>query len=390
MTQVILEGGCFPIPAQTLLLRAALIQDQAAVAAWCEWQTRVDYDALDWGSYRLIPLVYRNLKSLGVEEGSLGRLRGIHRRTWYKNNLILNEATRLVHDFHAAGIPTLILKGVALAQLYYSDLGLRPMLDFDVLVPFKEKAHALELTRARDWKEKFYAPHACGFSTLQDNEFDLHWHAFAECCQANADDELWSGAVPFRIGDADTLTLNPSDTLLHVCVHGLAWNTIPPVRWVADAAMILRGAAIDWTRLIKQARQRQLALTARNALDYLQRTIDAPIPVDVLRELGATRISRAERWDYVAKTIPPGERGPFLVSLAYLREYHRLVMNENIIRKIISFPRFIQSLWGIKHLWQVPIFAVVGVFNRVRRWLGRGRRNYSRDSRERLQEVQNE
>lgn len=379
MTSVILEAGCFPSPPQLLLLRAALLKDEAAIMAWREWQTHMDFDSLDWGSYRLMPLVYRSLKSQGIEDGTMGRLRGIHRRTWYKSNLILGEATALVRDFRAAGIPTLMLKGIVLALLYYRDLGLRPMLDFDVLVPFKYKARALEQTRSRNWKEKFYAPHACGFNTLQDNEFDLHWHAFAECCQANADDELWSRAVPFQIGDEQTLTLDPTDTLLHVCVHGLAWNVIPPVRWVADAAMILRAADIDWTRLIAQARERHLALTASRALEYLAQTIDAAVPADVLRDLSATRVSRGERWDYIAKTIPPRERGPFLVSWAYLREYHRLVMNESIGTKIFSLPRFIQSLWGVKHVWQVPVYAIIGVFNRIRTGRWHNSKKHTRD-----------
>jgi len=380
MDKVILAGGCFPTPEQELLLRAALIQNQSAVSAWREWQTRSDFDALDWGSHRLMPLVYQNLKTLGVDDEWMGRLRGIHRRTWYKNNLLLGELSVLLRDFHAAGIPTLVLKGIALGLLYYGDLGLRPMMDFDVLVPFADKARALAQTRARNWAEKFYAPHACGFDTPQGNEFDLHWHAFAECCQANADDDLWAGAVPFQVFDTQTLTLNPTDTLLHVCAHGLAWNAIPPVRWVADAMLILRATPIDWTRFIAQARRRKLGLTARHALEYLSQTLDAPVPPRILDELAAIPIARAERWDYVAKTTPPIDRGPFLVSWAYLREYHRWVMNENIARKIFSFPRFIQTLWGVKHLWQLPIYAFTGAVQRIGKGLRRAKKSYAQDS----------
>lgn len=380
MTSVVFAGGCLPTPEQELLLHAALVENDTAVAAWREWQTRADFDALDWGSYRLMPLVYRNLKALQVEDELLGRLRGIHRRTWYENNLLLGELSALLRDFHAAGIRTLVLKGVALGLLYYADLGLRPMLDFDVLVPFADKARALVQTRAGDWEEKFHAPHACGFNTTRGNEFDLHWHAFAECCQANADDGLWAGAVPFQLGEIQTLTLNPTDMLLHVCVHGWAWNAILPVRWIADALMILRATPIDWTRFVTQARQRQLTLTARSALGYLTQMLDAPVPPRVLNELAAISITRAERWDYAAKTHPPTERGVLLVSWAYLREYHRLVMNENIARKIFSFPRFIQTLWGVKHVWQLPYYAFTGAAERIGKWLRRGSKHYAADS----------
>lgn len=380
MNKVVMQGGCLPTPDQELLLRAALIQDQSAGSAWRKWQTRVDFDAMDWGSYRLLPLVYRNLKTLCVEDELMGRLRGIHRRTWYKNNLLLSETMALVRGFQQAGIPTLILKGIALGLKYYGDLGLRPMMDFDVLVPLADKARALTRTRAWNWQEKFFAPHACGFITAKGNEFDLHWHAFAECCQANADDNLWADSNPLQIGDVQTLALNPTDTLLHICVHGLAWNAIPPVRWVADATIILRAAPIDWTRFVAQAQERNLGLTARCALVYLSRTLDVPVPSSALNDLEAVPISYAERWDYSAKTIPPTERGPFLVSWAYLREYQRLVMNENFARKILAFPRFIQSLWGVKHLWQVPLYAFTGAMERIGKWLRSHGKKPSHDS----------
>jgi len=34
-----------------------------------------------------------------------------------------------------------------------------------------------------------------------------------------------------NIQGVSTLILNPTDQLLHVCVHGAAWDAVPHVRW---------------------------------------------------------------------------------------------------------------------------------------------------------------
>jgi hypothetical protein len=378
--KVIMAGGCFPTLGQELLLRAAFLQDQNAMDAWHVWKAHADLNRIDYGSYRLLPLVYQNLKNLDAQDEWMGRLRGIHRNTWYKNNLLMGELASLLREFRTVKIPTLVLKGAALALLYYRDPGLRPMLDADVLVPLRDAQRALARMNDWGWRAKFQAPHARGFITGKGSELDLHWHVLAECCEADADEDFWADAITLRVVDVETRALNPTDQLFHVCAHGLAWNPVPPVRWAADAMVILRSAPVDWARFVMQARKRHLALTVRIALEYLCRTLHAPIPSDVLQDLDSVPISRAERWDYSAKTIPPHARDPFLVSWAYLREYHRAVMNESCARKILAFPGFIQSLWSVEHIWQLPFYAAVGAFRRIVQWLSRGKGKLSSDS----------
>ena len=61
------RSGCWPSLQQLLLLRAALWQGAAALAAWSEWADSADLDRIDNGSQRLLPLVYANLHALGLE-----------------------------------------------------------------------------------------------------------------------------------------------------------------------------------------------------------------------------------------------------------------------------------------------------------------------------------
>ena len=55
-----------PGPREALLLRAALFEDERGRSAWRAWRAEADLDNIDQASFRLLPLVYRNLERLGL------------------------------------------------------------------------------------------------------------------------------------------------------------------------------------------------------------------------------------------------------------------------------------------------------------------------------------
>ncbi len=103
-----------PTSVQEQLLDACLLSGKDALDAWHQWQAKVDLQRLDAGSYRLLPLLWRNLSRLGVDDPSMAVFKGVYRRTWYHNQMILAQAEELVATLCAAGIPTLALKGLPL------------------------------------------------------------------------------------------------------------------------------------------------------------------------------------------------------------------------------------------------------------------------------------
>jgi hypothetical protein len=125
------SGGFRPTARQELLLRAALLPTAEAGAAWSEWAAGPAMDNLDEGSYRLLPLVYRNLKAQRIQHRLMGTLKGLYRRAWCENQLLFHRTVGVLESLRKAGIPTLLLKGAALALEYYKDLGARPMSDLD-------------------------------------------------------------------------------------------------------------------------------------------------------------------------------------------------------------------------------------------------------------------
>jgi hypothetical protein len=362
------EGGCWPTPTQLLLLRAALLSGKASLDAWRRWKARVHVDTLDRGSTRLLPLLYQNLAAQGVSDPQIARFKGVYRHTWYNNRLLFHNATPVLRAFHEAGIRTMALKGVALVPLYYRDFGVRPMNDFDLLVPTNQARKAIELLVSMGWTPNVDHPerlipvrHGVGFVDAKGRALDLHWHVLQECCQPNADADFWACSVPVTIGDVPTLALNPTDQLLHVCVHGLVWNAVAPLRWVADAVVIL-GAAhadIDWQRLVAQARKRRLVLPVRHALNYLRKALGATIPRETLSALAKEPVSRRERLEYRAMTRPPGILGELPL---YWHRYLRLSGAPTFGHALLGFPRYLQHTWRVASPWQVPLYAAsVGI-----------------------------
>lgn len=364
------ECSFWPTQQQELLLRAALLKGSIAVDAWKEWRSRVDIDDIDHldpGSYRLLPLLYRNLNSQQTEDPIMMKLKGVYRLTWYKNHMLFHTSADLLRSFQNAGIETLVLKGAALTFLCYQDYGLRPMNDFDVLVHTDQAMPAIRLLKKMGWKPKAFEPHegyisvsySHGFEDKAGREVDLHWHIFSQCREAHADEDFWEKAVLTKFHDVPTNVLNPTDQLLHICVHGARWNKTPPFRWVADAIMILTNAhnEIDWKRLAVQAEKRHLILPLLDTLHYLTDTFHAPVPSKVLRELPNIPVPWIERIEY---RIAINHPTPWTAILDLWCQHSRLTASTNTLHRIIKFPTFLQRIWGIS-LWKLPYWGFLKI-----------------------------
>ena len=370
------NADCWPTGEQELLLRAALLQGKSSLEAWERWKSSVDIEHLDIGSHRLLPHLYRNLQTQGVKDPLMGRFKGVYRRTWYDNQLLFHHVSALLLSFRDAGIETIVLKGAALALLHYKDSGVRPMNDFDVMVPVEQTSPAIDLMRKLGWNPMPRSPEALtesylsivnshGFVHRAGRECDLHWHLFPECCQADADQEFWEHSVPFKVHDVPTRSLAPTDQLLHVCVHGAEWNPVPPLRWVADAMMIMKTAPINWDRLIAQARKRRLILPLRDTLDYLHSRLAAPVPPEVLQSLRTLPASRLELAEYKYKTENYEPKPLGYLPVLWFR-YLRLEGSDSPRHKLLGFVKYLQRFWGADHIRQLPFYAALMSMRRIR------------------------
>jgi hypothetical protein len=352
---------------QELLLKAALLQGEDAMEGWMKWKSNVDLEKIDPGSYRLLPLLYYNLNNHEIKDPLMDRLKGIYRRTWFENQILSHKAIAFLENLYNNGIPTIVLKGIALLHLYYKDYGIRPMSDFDILVPTDQAFDAINLLRKAGWTSLYKLPetiipiiHSCDLTDPEGmHHVDLHWHLFIECCQPNADEDFWNGSLQTIIKDIPTSVLNPADQLLHIFVHGMKWSIIPPFRWIADAIMIIKTSQkeLDWNRLITQAEKRRLILPVRLGLEYLKDEFNIDIPQDVLFSFQKVPISRIEQLEYKYKI--EDQKRKLLGNIPVLWfDSLRLLENRSLKHKIWSFIKYVKNFWNLEHLWQLPFYTL--------------------------------
>jgi len=348
-----------PTAADELLLQAVLAKGDEAARAWRAWAMGERLEDLDIGSQRLLPALYRNLCEAGAgDDPALGVLRGAYRQSWYRNQLVFRTGAQLLELLYAAGIPTLVFKGAALAVAHYHDVGARPMQDIDILVPPQLARRALTAVERAGWRPVGPHPrdvlavfHATTLSRRSLLEVaDLHWQAFPH--SAAGEEDLWAAAVPLTLDGVRTQTLSPADHLLHVIGHGVAWNSVSPVRWVLDAMTILRSAedGLDWDRFYAQAKRRELVYSVAELVAYLERFGVPEIPEATLQRLRSAPAGRSERALHRARVARP----PSMSSWRIHRAAHRALGRLPGARRL-GFVEFLAQRWGLGSRRELPL-----------------------------------
>ncbi len=335
-----LSGHPFPSPDDEWLLKASLLKGETAIASFLEWKTKVDFDKdIGSGAFRLLPLLYHNLREHGVSDGLMPRLKGIYRQSWTKNNLLFHQAGKIISFLETNGIKTLVMKGIPLSLRIYKNRGVRPMADVDVLIPFSEARPAIELLLGAGWS--MYEPQfleynlkygrSATFANAENTELGLHWHPVFESHGNITEEDFWSHAVPFDLDGVQSMTFCETDHLFHTIVHGLRYNPEAPIRWVADSVTLLNeaGRAIGWQRLMRHTLKFRVQLQMKMALNYLVEHYGAGVPDGLLHELRQTGSTYADRLVY-RHAMTLGDRTPltlvqklFSVYAGFLRQTNR-------------------------------------------------------------------
>jgi hypothetical protein len=353
-----LSGGCWPTPGQTLLLRAALLSGPEAVPAWRKWNESHELDHLEAGTFRLLGLLYRNLVRAGVDanEALMPRLKGIYRNFWTKNQLILGRKVELLRTLESKGIPMMLLKGAALTLTVYRDHGVRPMDDFDLMVPRDRVSEAMDVLEALGWQSEVHAPrdlpssiHACSFRNAEGACIDLHWCLCHLPAGAEFDRSLWEQSELLVFQGVNLVVPSATDQFLHTCAHGPQYKAVSPVRWIADACCLLKqsGSKVDWDRIATYAPAVGAVLGVQGTLIYLSNHLELPVPEPAERTIFRLRPTFQERWEtrLLGKRLPsPLHRMPLDFS-----HHLRCSRGQGLIRRLRGFPQYFRHANNLEH-----------------------------------------
>jgi hypothetical protein len=242
------------------------------------------------------PLLHQTLSSAHIVSQSLvpademAALAQSYQANLHKALLLSRELLRIVDALYAASIEFLPYKGLALAELAYGDIALRPAGDIDLLI------HPQDLARTRSALRPLgYVPHQplseaeeraylkSGYECVFDgvagrNLVEVKWAIQPRFYSVNFDiDGLFRRAASVNVAGHSMRTLSPEDSILVLSVHAAkhAWARLV---WLCDIARIMALANLDWVWIQSQAKDLGIARIVRITMLLIQRLLNAEIP----------------------------------------------------------------------------------------------------------------
>jgi hypothetical protein len=243
------------------------------------------------------PLIAHHLITNGfasqVPQRYLERLNQIYNGTLYRNMLLSDELIKVLSIFSRHKIPVITLKGTALAEQLYGNLGLRHVIDIDILVKPEELSPASsllleagykQLDTQLEWDHYFHKVYE---KQMQFPFFiELHWNLDDDKLVAVSQQEIWHRAQQLQIQGGTTMVLSPEDTLLFLANH-LAKQSTQLLRCVCDIAELLKKYEhiLDWEYIIRSARSWGVETGVYYSLKRSSELLGAAVPEYAMKAL---------------------------------------------------------------------------------------------------------
>jgi hypothetical protein len=369
------------------LLRAALLDGDAAVRAFEAWRATLDLATIPYSQQRLLPQLQRNMTRLGIADPLIERFRGIRRYHWVRNLRSLALARALFEALHQNRVPFIVLKGAAIVAAYLDDRSLRPMDDVDILVEDEHIPAAVQTLTGMGLAPPGMDGRLVHNRRLRvevpgwafhgsDLNIDLHWRAMHLDRRPQADDRFWRWSRPASLDGIPIRVLDPAHHLLHICAHAAQDSSgVAAAQCPVDAALIIRGVPNpSWERLVEEAGARRMSAIVADSLTFLAREIDLPVPTAVIRELWAAA-RWPERVEARLRAAGPPARlnlpSRFLLDFQDFRRGDRHALDRSVLQ---SIPAFLNALTGVNDVWLAGLVIVemsLGHPRWLRRLVGR-------------------
>jgi hypothetical protein len=336
-------------------LLALLAEREVSADAW----TEADWDRVIAVArqHDLAPTLHARLKERGLTPPSAAaeRLRRLYLFSAARNIRLFQELGAILRALGAADIPVIVLKGASLAESVYGNIALRPMVDVDLLVKPDDMPRALGVLQAIG-----YAPQHSFDPVAEQAAFchmpplykaggpmlELHWTIAAAFYHVRftRDDleQLWARATPATIGGESVLVLEPTDLLLHLCVHASILHRFdgPGLRWFVDLARVIGQYrdAVDWEQFTARANRWGAANGVRLALQLAKEWTSAAVPASALQALQATPLDHATM-NWVRHKVLNGVAPALTKKVVSLQAAPRLVDKLRVLRDVLFLPR---------------------------------------------------
>ncbi len=224
------------------------------------------------------------------------RLKQTMRETMARNLLLTSELCAIVKGLDCHGIPSIPIRGPALAQQLYDDPFLRSAEDLDLLVHRRDLPVVAAFLTQRGYRS---VEHRQGF--LETFSYSLefvhpasglyvepHWSLVYPPYVGTVDmAPVWARAVRQQVAGVHMLGLGLIDLVIHLCVHLLHRGNQVPFLWFYELDRLLREkeADIDWGQFVRVAHSMGQGLLVAQALAKVIEHCDTPLPPSVSAQL---------------------------------------------------------------------------------------------------------
>ena len=258
--------------AATALLRALLLPDATGrneLEAWCR---RVDLQSVDTATHQLLPFLSRRLAALDISVPQSDLLRGVFRKTWYRNQRHFAALRSAGEVLQSNEIGWMVHGGFALAMGVYADLGLRMVDSACVVVRPADVDRAMDVLAGSGLVSVGRADMtrfglAARFRHTDGGEIDVGAFVFGPGWPGSHDSGLWRRAVALEYDNVVTHALAPHDAVAEAATIGLAQPASNYCRLLDIAALARRAdPEVSWADLVSDYRGSVLAVPISETL----------------------------------------------------------------------------------------------------------------------------
>jgi hypothetical protein len=266
-------------------------------------------------------VLFHNITSHHLEDlvprDSYGDLSNHYYANMKRNMSIIGELREVLATFQETGIPCIVLKGIALAELAYPSIGMRGMSDVDILVKkddlFKVDDYLSSLGYISQDSSVAKAIHnPVGYlASLEYRKnasplnLHVHWHTvntsvpatmFVERIDIN---RLWENSAMTAVADSRALMLRPEHMIIYLCEHALrVGHSFDRLILICDIFYAIKAFenVIDWDFIIEESRQFNLSRFVYHGLSIVKHYTSLDIADGCIAKLRPCDISRGEKY----------------------------------------------------------------------------------------------
>lgn len=269
-----------------LLVRACLADPTESVNLFKEWETRIIWDKLDFGSRRLLPLLYQKIVDTGIRSLTLTRLERVFYQSLLRGLIQESAAMQPLLRFKSEGIQVIVLKGFALRQQIY-EIGnaTRPINDLDLLILKTDFELVHDLLRSTHLTPEFIVNRNYNLSYRKEAlfkgpkiDFDIHWRILELASGPNFDEMLWNETEPISVRGDTFTALNHEASLFHSIAHSVSWNSVKNLTWIIDSIKLIESEKVNWDKFAQLCRLSGWQRPVLNRLAFLELFTSFKIP----------------------------------------------------------------------------------------------------------------